>query len=122
MPYVQRNSEGGISWMYLGFREGYAEEFLPDNDPEVLAFILSMRPSPAYTVFLHVIWSRMTDAEAELVQQSLDLLPVRAQNVIAASDAPFSDSEAFGLLRTAIEDATSASRADEIMAWVFVLL
>ncbi|AGC35723.1 hypothetical protein ACP46_gp38 [Rhizobium phage RHEph06] len=121
MPYVQRDSEGNISWMYLNFGEGYAEEFLPDDSPEVLAFVLSRRPSP-YTVSLALMWSRMTDTEAELVQQAIDLLPVRAQNIIAATDAPFSDSDAFGWLRTAIEDATSASRADEIMAWFMVIL
>ncbi|QIG67662.1 hypothetical protein EVB51_045 [Rhizobium phage RHph_Y17] len=121
MPYIQRNSEGGINWMYLTFREGYAEEFLPDNDPEVVAFILSMRPTP-YTVPVALMWARMTDAEAESIQQALDLLSVRKQNIIAATDAPLSDSDVFGWLRTTIEDATNASRADEIMAWFMVIL
>lgn len=38
MPYVER-VEGTIRGLYAALQEGYAEEFLPDDDAEVVAFL-----------------------------------------------------------------------------------
>lgn len=35
MPYVQRNESGNIIGQYAVLQEGYAEEFLPDDSPEL---------------------------------------------------------------------------------------
>jgi hypothetical protein len=44
MPYVSRNDQAGINGVYANLQPGYAEEFLPDDDPEVVAFL---NPAPA---------------------------------------------------------------------------
>lgn len=37
MPYVERK-DGGVSGLFSASQPGYAEEFLPEDHPEVLAF------------------------------------------------------------------------------------
>lgn len=49
MPYVER-IEGVVSALYAVTQEGYAEEFLPDDDPEVVSFRSNSKeiiPAPA---------------------------------------------------------------------------
>ncbi|WP_165418858.1 hypothetical protein [Rhizobium ruizarguesonis] len=38
MPYVTRNAEGEIAGMFEQLQPEMAEEFLPDDNPEVVAF------------------------------------------------------------------------------------
>ena len=38
MAYVQRDEAGAIIGLYTNFQEGFAEEYLEDDDPEVVAF------------------------------------------------------------------------------------
>jgi hypothetical protein len=47
MPYVQRDIEGRICGVYANLQPGYAEEFLDDNDPAVLAFLNPPPPVPS---------------------------------------------------------------------------
>ncbi|MBB4407105.1 hypothetical protein [Agrobacterium radiobacter] len=37
--YVQRVETGAIVGLYASFQEGFAEEFLEDDNPEVIAFL-----------------------------------------------------------------------------------
>lgn len=46
MPYVQRENET-ITGLFANLQEGYAEEFLPDDDQGVVAFL---KPSPVTSV------------------------------------------------------------------------
>jgi hypothetical protein len=46
MPYVQRSNAVDINGVYALLQSGYAEEFLPDNDPEVVAFFAKMTANP----------------------------------------------------------------------------
>lgn len=46
MPFIQRNWKGEITGLFACSQAGYAEEFLPDNAPEVLAFE-EAHPAPA---------------------------------------------------------------------------
>jgi hypothetical protein len=39
MPYVQRNNESSICGLFANPQEGYAEEWLDDDNHEVLAFL-----------------------------------------------------------------------------------
>lgn len=39
MPYIQRNESGVIVGVYVSLQPGFAEEWLEDNDPEVIAFL-----------------------------------------------------------------------------------
>lgn len=44
--YVQRNQEGVITGAFANMQPGYAEEYLPDDDPELLAFLSPPPPLP----------------------------------------------------------------------------
>jgi hypothetical protein len=44
MPYVSRDENGSINGLYSNLQPGYAEEFLPDDNPEVMAFLNPPRP------------------------------------------------------------------------------
>lgn len=45
MSYVQRDSNGKIKGVYANLQPGYAEEFLPDNNAEIVAY-LTPKPVP----------------------------------------------------------------------------
>jgi hypothetical protein len=38
MPFVSRSDDGAINGLVEQFQDGWAEEFLPDDDPAVIAF------------------------------------------------------------------------------------
>jgi hypothetical protein len=44
MPYVQRNGDSAVCGTYANAQPGYAEEWLEDDDAEVLAYLA---PAPA---------------------------------------------------------------------------
>lgn len=44
MPYVSRDDNGNINGLYANLQPGFAEEYLPDDDPEVVAFFNPPRP------------------------------------------------------------------------------
>ena len=39
MPYVSRDASGNINGVFANLQSGYAEEFLPDDDPELVAYL-----------------------------------------------------------------------------------
>ncbi len=39
MPWIHRTEDGHIQSVYEVQQPGYADEFLPDSNPEVLAFV-----------------------------------------------------------------------------------
>jgi hypothetical protein len=46
MPYVQRDQEGKVIGLFAQPQEGYAEEFLSDDNPEVVAFLEEQPNTP----------------------------------------------------------------------------
>lgn len=48
MPYVQRDNNGIINCVSRWINPGFEEEYLPDDDPEVVAFLNP--PSPVASV------------------------------------------------------------------------
>lgn len=44
MPFVQRTEGGEITGLYSMKQPGYAEEYLPESDVEVVAFRQRMNP------------------------------------------------------------------------------
>lgn len=44
MPYIERDEGGDIKGLYANSQPGYAEEWLEDNDPEVIAFLNPTTP------------------------------------------------------------------------------
>lgn len=65
MVYVQR-TEGAISGVFANPQEGYAEEALATDDPEVVAFLRPPDPVPAITkaqALLHLLSIGKTEAD-----------------------------------------------------------
>jgi hypothetical protein len=46
MPYVSRDDSASINGLYANPQPGYAEEYLPDDDPEVVAFLEKQNEPP----------------------------------------------------------------------------
>jgi hypothetical protein len=46
MPYVSRDDSGNITGCFANKQPGFAEEYLPDDDPEVLAFLEAQDATP----------------------------------------------------------------------------
>lgn len=46
MPYVQRDGSNAVCGVYANAQEGYAEEWLEPDDPEVLAYLNPPAPTP----------------------------------------------------------------------------
>lgn len=46
MPYADRDAFGTIVALYAAVQEDIPEEFLPDDDPEVIAFLAGPDPLP----------------------------------------------------------------------------
>jgi hypothetical protein len=44
MPYVARNQLGNIDCLFGNEQPGVAEEFLADDDPEVVAYLTTPQP------------------------------------------------------------------------------
>jgi hypothetical protein len=42
MAYVQRDDDDNIKGVYAAEQPGIAEEYLPDDDPDVVAFLKSL--------------------------------------------------------------------------------
>lgn len=75
MPYVQRNSKGEITGVYAVAQSGYAEEFLPDQNGEVVAFRAPLPDAPKpepLTPAQEQMWKR--------VSVEYDALPSFAQH------------------------------------------
>jgi hypothetical protein len=64
MPYVQRDGSNNVTGLYQVLQAGYAEEFLADNDPAVIAYrnppptanqirVAAIRADPAYVDLLN---------------------------------------------------------------------
>lgn len=50
MPYVQREN-GAVVGLYANLQAGYAEEWLEDNDAEVVAYLTPAPPQPTPTLY-----------------------------------------------------------------------
>jgi len=46
MPYVQRDGSNAVCGVYAQRQEGYAEEWLEPDDPEVVAYLNPPAPTP----------------------------------------------------------------------------
>jgi hypothetical protein len=46
MPYVSRADDGDINGLFVNFQPGFAEEWLENDDPTVVAYLESTTPKP----------------------------------------------------------------------------
>lgn len=115
MPYVGRDEHGAVNGCYASPQPGYAEEWLEDNDPEVIAFLNP--PLPPYTLPVSVFWTRMTDDEAEGFDGAMaSASPLRLRRAFNSATSIISETELFLFVRTVLVGGVPATRADEIMA------
>jgi len=70
-----------------------------------------------YTLPADLPWNRMTEEEAELVQDEIDTAPVKTRNMINKATSFTTGGDAFIKFKAIIGSATSVARADEIMAY-----
>lgn len=77
----------------------------------------SEAPPLPYTLPVAVIWLRMSDAEFDLVDSSMDTaVPKRLRTAFRAATSLHSEGELFGFVRTVVTSALTATRASEILA------
>ncbi|UXN74519.1 hypothetical protein N8D56_05095 [Devosia sp. A8/3-2] len=69
-----------------------------------------------YRISKDAIWRRATDAEAELMEQTLAAQPVRIRRIYEGATHIQSGDELFGLLETAMTALFGPSRAAELLA------
>ncbi|MBX5020154.1 hypothetical protein HJA87_12085 [Rhizobium bangladeshense] len=113
MPFVSRSTDGAINGLFEQLQEGFAEEFLPDDHVEVVAFLNP--PPPPYTIDADLPWARMTEDEAELVQDGIDASAAKTRNMINKAISFTEGTDAFVKFKAIIASATSTARASEIM-------
>ncbi|WP_454813753.1 hypothetical protein [Labrys neptuniae] len=114
MPYVQRTSTGAISGIYSNSQRGYAEEWLPDDDPAVIAF---QAPAPAAktVIFKADIWRRATDVEAATIDAQLNAQPVRLRRMWQDSQTLSTGDEMYPIVKAAFDAAFGGDRAAELL-------
>jgi len=114
MPYVQRDETGAVKGVYANLQEGYAEEFLPDDDQEVVNFLKP--PKTSYSIYKTTLWLRLTDAEAEMVMAAKNEQPAKFRGIWDDALSIQSGSEFFGVLKSFLTVAISEKRANELLA------
>jgi hypothetical protein len=114
MPYVQRDGDGKIAALYPNEQQGYAEEWLPDNDPAVIAFETPV-PLVKTVIYKADIWRRATDAEAITIDAQLNAQPVRLRRMWQDSQTLSTGDEMYPAIRAAFEQAFGADRAAELL-------
>lgn len=114
--YVERDESGKIIGVYANFQEGFAEEALPEDDPEVVAFLNP--PPPPYTLQMSDFFSRFTnDDEYDAFDAALSVaLPAKDRRAFNVATSLRSDSTLFAWARVVLVGVVGETRADEIMA------
>ncbi|GLS18138.1 hypothetical protein GCM10007874_11540 [Labrys miyagiensis] len=114
MPFVERNGAGAIVGVYTWAQDGYAEEFLPDDDPAVVAYIQSSQPK--LTVILKAdIWRRATDDEAVTIDTQLKAAPIRLQRMWADSQTLTTTDPLYPMIEQGFVAAFGNDRAAELL-------
>ncbi|RWY82392.1 hypothetical protein EHI44_24180 [Rhizobium leguminosarum] len=71
MPYVKRDADGSIDGLLEQLQEGYAEEFLPDDNSEVIEFSEKAKAALAANPTIERI-ARAWDMTPEQVVERID--------------------------------------------------
>lgn len=113
MPYVQRFADGAIQGLYNRPQPGYAEEFKPDDDPDVVAFRAF---DPGKTIIYKAdIWRRATDAEASIIDGALNSQPVRLRRLWQDSQTLATTDEMYPVVLQAFQEAFGVGRARTLL-------
>lgn len=112
MPYVER-IDGKVVGLYDLAQEGHAEEFLPEDDVEVVAF--NNPPPGPYVLPKMLLWTRLSNDEADTVDAAMAAQPAKLRGIWNSATEIRSDSEFFETLEAFLASALGASRADELL-------
>ncbi|WP_434713001.1 hypothetical protein NMA58_08465 [Rhizobium sp. YTUHZ045] len=113
MPYVMRNVDGDICGLSEQLQEGYAEEFLPDDAPEVVAY---QPTAVAYIIGKSTPWRRMSDDEVADVDAAMQAAPLKQRRIYEAASYISTEDELFGTLKALLSAVLSPARAEELLA------
>ena len=72
MPYVARNQLGSISCLFGNEQPGVAEEYLPSDDPEVVAYLSPRPPAEDVVIYDHENRLRALEGEPPLSPQDFE--------------------------------------------------
>lgn len=86
------------------------------RDPEEALGGIPPEPEMVTVLFAVDLWTRLTDAEAEQVEQAIATQPVRLQNIFRAANSYRSDHELWEILQTITSSLFGESRAEELLA------
>lgn len=108
MPYVQRDATGAISATFSNLQPAYAEEWLPDDDPDIAAYrhALARARLDAMTVSAFQAQAAMAMARAKGITD-FDLL-ARVQQIVSEAADP--------LVQIAWEKAAEFNRKSQTIA------
>lgn len=112
--FVRRNSDGAISGAYANKQPGIAEEELPDDDSDLLAFLNP--PPPPYRISKATPWRRMTPDEASIVTGVMNETEARVQQIYQAAAYLDSSDELWPVMWQILSDAFGSDRADQLLA------
>lgn len=115
MPYAIRNEAGEICGLFEQMQEGTAEEFLSPDDPAVVAFIASAKPT-YYQISKMTPWLRMSPAEAELVYGAMAAADTRLRAIYDAAPYLRSDDPLWPTMHDILANTLSPTRADELLS------
>ncbi|MDF0659719.1 MULTISPECIES: hypothetical protein [unclassified Rhizobium] len=115
MPYVMRNADGDICGLFEQPQNGRADEFLPDDAAEVVAFV-NQRVPAAYTIGKSTPWRRMSDEEVADVDAAMQSATLKQRRIYEAASYISTEDELFGTLKALLSAVLSPSRADELLA------
>lgn len=111
MPYVQREN-GSIVGLFAMPQPGYAEEELPEDNAEVTEFL---NPPAAYIIPKLLLWTRLTDTEATVVDIAMGSQPAKLRGIWNSATEVRSDSEFFGILNAFLSVTLSPGRAEDLL-------
>lgn len=111
--YIARN-ENGVIVRWSEFQGDLTPDWIADDDPELLAVINP--PPPPYVIPASLPWARMTEDEAELVQDAIDSSPVKTRNMINKATSFTFGADAFDRFMTILVATLNQARADQILA------
>ncbi|NZD50550.1 hypothetical protein [Rhizobium leguminosarum] len=115
MPYVMRDADGDIAGLFEQLQEGRAEELLPDDAAEVVAFV-NPPISAVYTIGKSTPWRRMSDEEVADVDAAMQTAPLKQRRIYEAASYISTEDELFSTLKAVLSTVLSPSRADELLA------
>lgn len=111
MPFVGRRN-GSITALYAAAQPEVAEEWLEDQDAEVVAFLNPVRP---YALYKSVFIRRLTSEEAEIMETVLAGADAKLRLMFNSVEYFVSDDPLFETLKVAVGAALGGPRADELL-------